>query len=86
VGGSWQLADSRWDDAANTREIAGYGLVNLRSRWQLNPELALKLKIDNLFDKEYATALYGVGWPSTYHPYRETGRTALLSLTWTPAL
>jgi vitamin B12 transporter len=86
VGGSWQLADSRWDDAANTREIAGYGLVNLRSRWQLNPELALRLKVDNLFDKEYATALYDVGWPSTYHPYRETGRTALLSLTWTPVI
>ena len=86
LGATWQLADSRWDDADNTREIAGYGLVNLRSRWQLNLELALKLKIDNLFDKEYATALYGVGWPATYHPYRETGRTALLSLTWTPAL
>jgi vitamin B12 transporter len=86
VGGSWQLADTRWDDAANTREIAGYGLVHLRGRWQLDPELALALKVTNLFDKEYATALYGVGWPATYHPYRETGRTLLLSLTWTPAL
>lgn len=86
VGATWQLADSRWDDAENTRRIGGYGLVNLRGRWQLRPELALSLKVDNLFDKEYTTALYGVGWPSTYYGYNEAGRTALLSLTWTPSL
>jgi len=86
LGGTWKLADSRWDDADNTRRIGGYGLVNLRGRWQVRPELALSLKINNLFDKEYTTALYGVGWPSTYYGYNEAGRTALLSLTWTPSL
>src|SRR5690606_21493576 len=34
VGGNWQLVSRSWDDAANAREIPGYGLLGLRASWQ----------------------------------------------------
>ena len=88
VGASWQAISSSYDDVANQREIPGHGLLDLRGSWQATPELAVGLKVDNLLDKTYARAQYSDGgWPvTTYSGYREPGRTALLSLSWTPAL
>ncbi|SDH85448.1 vitamin B12 transporter [Pseudomonas flavescens] len=87
VGASWQAVSSSYDDAANQRKIPGNGLLGLRGSWQATPELAVGLKVDNLLDKTYSRAQYSYGsWPVTnYSEYREEGRTAMLSLTWTPA-
>lgn len=86
LGASWQAVSSSYDDVDNQRELAGYGLLGLRGSWQASDEVQLALKLDNLLDKDYARAQYSVGWPSTYHDYREEGRTALFSVTWTPQL
>lgn len=90
VGGNWHLVSRSWDDAANTREIPGYGLLNLRAGWQATEALDLGLTVSNVLDKKYHNALYGVFDPvtfaSSYHPYRETGRAFMASVTWTPAL
>ncbi|WP_312515007.1 TonB-dependent receptor domain-containing protein [Stutzerimonas nitrititolerans] len=86
IGATWQLTSRSYDDAANTRELPGHGLLNLRSSWQATDELNLALKVDNLLDKDYARAYYGVGYPSQYYPYANEGRTALVSVTWTPEL
>lgn len=87
-GATWQALSRSYDDVDNQREIAGHGLLGLRGNWQATPELALGLKVDNVLDKGYSRAQYSDGsWPVTnYREYREEGRTALLSLTWTPAL
>lgn len=86
-GATWQAVSRTYDDVENQREIAGHGLLGLRGNWQATPELALGLKVDNALDKRYSRAQYSHGsWPVTnYSEYREEGRTALLSLTWTPA-
>ncbi len=89
VGGSWLLVSRAWNDADNTQAIDGHGLVNLRGSWQVRPSLKLALKVDNLLDRDYATALYSVynpDWSVSNYPYHESGRTALLSLTWTPQI
>ncbi len=86
VGATWQAVSRAYDDPANNREIAGYGLLGLRGSWQASEEVQLGLKLDNLLDKQYASTQYGTGWPATYSPHREEGRTALVSVTWTPSL
>lgn len=86
VGASWQAASRSYDDVDNDREIAGYGLLNLRGSWQATSEVQLALKIDNLLDKEYARTLYDHDFDGQYDAYREEGRTALVSVTWTPSL
>jgi vitamin B12 transporter len=90
VGATWLVIGSSYDDADNARQIAGKGLLNLRSAWQINKNIQLAFKVDNALDKQYTNALYAKYDPITfmpdYYPYQEEGRTALLSLTWTPSL
>lgn len=91
AGASWQLASSRFDDAANSRELSGYGTVDLRASWQSQPELLWEARITNLFDRDYALAMYqrpmGPFWtdPTQSYAYREAGRVALFAVTWSPS-
>lgn len=55
-GGEWRLAGRRYDDAANTRELRGYGVLNLHARYQLDKAWSLFARVDNLFDKRYEYA------------------------------
>ncbi|SFP67136.1 vitamin B12 transporter [Ectopseudomonas composti] len=91
AGMTWQALSGRYDDAANNREIAGYGLLGARVSWQMDEELLWQVKVDNLLDKDYSQALYSrpddpFFSSVSYYGYREEGRSALLSLTWTPQL
>ncbi|MBK4999851.1 TonB-dependent receptor [Pseudomonas sp. S31] len=84
VGANWQAVSASYDDEANRNRLGGYGLLGLRGAWAATDELKLELKLDNLLDKGYSRALYSYDGAS--YGYREEGRTALLSLTWTPVL
>ncbi len=53
VGASLIAQGSRYDDAANTIEVAGYGIVNLRGELALDKHWRLKGSIDNVADKTY---------------------------------
>ena len=67
-----QAAGARFDDAANTRRLGGYGLLNLRIGRALMPGLLLEGRIDNLADKVYELA----------RTYATPGRNAQLTLRW----
>ncbi|MGB2149327.1 MAG: hypothetical protein ACPHX6_07195, partial [Cobetia amphilecti] len=41
--------NSQYDDY----KIAGYGVVDLRTSWQVMPNVKLSAKLDNVFDREY---------------------------------
>lgn len=84
VGASWQAVSGSYDDEANRNRIGGYGLFGLRGSWAATDELKLELKLDNLLDKDYSRAQYS--YNGNNYDYREEGRTALLSVTWMPAL
>ena len=84
VGTSWRAVSGRYDDADNTRELGGYGLLSLRGTWQASEEVAFDLKLNNLFDKDYAEATYST--TNGRFGYNTEGRTALFAVTWTPEL
>ncbi|MCQ4325832.1 TonB-dependent receptor [Stutzerimonas stutzeri] len=92
VGAGWHISSTRYDNAANSRELSGYGVFDLRAAWQSHPELRWEAKVNNLFDRDYALATYdrpdGPNWfdPSRNYGYREAGRTLLFAMTWTPSL
>ncbi|MCP3431276.1 TonB-dependent receptor domain-containing protein [Stutzerimonas stutzeri] len=81
IGATWQAFSRSYDTLANTEELPGYGLLSLRSSWQATPEITLGLKVDNVLDKEYTRAIHWTG-----AEYMGEGRTALVSVTWTPSL
>ena len=84
VGANWRAVSGRYDNAANTIELGGYGLLGLRGSWRANEEMRLELKLNNLFDKDYAEATYGTS--NGRYGYNTEGRTALFAVTWTPTL
>ena len=84
VGTNLRAVSGRFDDAANTIELGGYGLVDLRGSWQASREVSFDLKLNNLFDKDYSDATYST--PNGRYGYNTEGCTALFAVTWTPEI
>lgn len=76
VGAGIQASGARFDNAANTRKLGGYALLNLNALLPLSREVKLQFNVDNVFNREYQTA-YG---------YASSPMTALVSLRWSPQL
>lgn len=55
-GAEWQLVGDRYDDAANRKPLAGYGLVNLLASYQLDREWQVFARANNVFDQRYELA------------------------------
>lgn len=86
VGGTWRAVAGRYDDAANTRALGGYGLLGLRGAWQATEEVAFDVKLNNLLNKDYADGQFNPAFAGVYEDYNTEGRTALFAVTWTPKL
>jgi vitamin B12 transporter len=74
-GGGVQASGQRWDDAANTRKLGGYALLNLDVQYALSRQLRLQLNIDNAFDRDYQTAT----------GFQQAPRTLMLGLRYSPS-
>lgn len=72
IGTEVQGAGKRYDDAANTQPLGGYGLVNLYASKALAEGFTLDARIDNLANKRYELA----------QTYATAGRNAQLTLRW----
>ncbi|HZW26574.1 MAG TPA: TonB-dependent receptor [Gallionella sp.] len=75
VGGEWQHSGVRADIDINTfarTTLAGYDVVNLTARYELDKQLGLSLRVDNLFNKDYMLA----------HGYNTLGRTLYVGLSY----
>ena len=83
-GMSLLIESERMQDKANIQESAGYGLFNLRTAYNFNKELKVQFKVDNVFDKEYVTRSYSFGFPSSWEDYNNFGRSAFVSVVYTP--
>ena len=74
LGAEWQAVGRRWDNAANTNRLGGYGLVNLYASTRIAREWDLLARIDNLGDKQYQVA----------RGYATPPRSLYVGLRWTP--
>ena len=74
LGAEWLAASKRYDNAANTNVLGGYGRVNLYASTTIAREWQLLARIDNLGDRDYRLA----------RGYATPGRTFYVGLRWTP--
>ena len=74
LGAELQASGRRFDNAANTLVLGGYGLVNLYASTRLARDYTLLARIDNLGDKAYELA----------RTYATPGRTLYVGLKWSP--
>ena len=76
LGGEWQLSAHRFDNAANTSRLAGYGVVNLFASARVANDWQLLVRLDNVANRKYELA----------RGYAQAGRTVYTELRWTPGL
>ena len=62
LGGVFTAFDERYDNAANTLRLGGYGTLDLLADWRPAPRWTLGLRLNNLGNKAYETA-YGYNQP-----------------------
>ena len=46
----------RFDDAANTRRMGGYGIINVAAEWSVAPGWSVLVRGDNVLDRNYELA------------------------------
>lgn len=70
AGARLRAEDDRWDDAANTRKLAGYGVVDLQGEYRVARDWRVQARVANVFDRQYETVSY----------YNQPGRAVYLTL------
>lgn len=73
-GGELLAEDGRYDDVANSRRVAGYGIVNLNVQRKLNDAVTAQASVENVFDKAYETVAY----------FNQAGRGVYFTLRYAP--
>ena len=86
IGATLTAVSSSYANPANSSELPGYGLLDLRASWQASDALVFDLKLANVLDKEYSRLLYSYSQDWQEYGYRELPFTAMLGFTWTPEL
>ena len=72
AGATLAAFSHRFDNAANTVRLGGYGTLDLRAEWAFLPQARLGLRINNVADKTYRTVL----------GYDQPGREGFVTLRW----
>jgi len=62
TGATFVAFDERFDNAANSLRLGGYGTVDLHADWRFQPDLSLGVRLNNVGDKRYET-VYGYNQP-----------------------
>ena len=71
LGVEYVASSLRYDDAADTRKLGGYGIVNLTLEWPFAKGFTLLVRGDNVFDKNYQLAAdYSTGGATVYAAIR----------------
>lgn len=71
-------ASTRYNNAANTKTMSGYMLLNLTASYRLNPEWKLEARANNVLDKNYVLAYTGNS--ATSVPYNTAGSNVFVGL------
>ena len=74
LGGSLVHTGKRFDDSANTRELAGHTTADVYLDYAVNREWKVQTKLNNVTDKQYET-IYG---------YNQPGRAVYVTLNYQP--
>ena len=76
----WLVVGEYWLDAANEHRYPGHELLNLRGQWRPAPGWAVRLRLNNALDRDYADrADYAFG---TYRYFPGRDRALFAELAW----
>ncbi len=75
-------SSERFNNAANTKRMDGYALVNLTASYAVNPDWSVEARANNVFDKNYVLAYTGNS--ATSVAYETPGANLFVGLRWQP--
>ena len=64
LGAEYMFTGKRYDDAANTLVMGGYGVTNLSASYDFSRRVGISVRWDNVFNKDYAN-VYGYNPPGS---------------------
>lgn len=64
LGAEYQFVGKRYEDVDNTNRLGGYGLLHLTSAYDISKNVAVQVRWNNVFDKDYQSA-YGYNMPGS---------------------
>lgn len=64
LGGQYRFVGHRYDELSNRTRLGGYGLLDLTASYTFTPKVAVQVRWNNVFDKNYANA-YGYNMPGS---------------------
>ena len=79
AGASLKLQGHSYNNASNTQRLSGFSVVDLRARYAFSPAWAVEARVQNLFDKDYFTAMDFSG-----NGYQSLDRSGFISLVYQP--
>ncbi len=80
IGATLRAESERYDDVANTTKLSGYSTTSIRMSYQVSDQWVVEAHVDNVFDKQYSTALdFSLG------QYKAIGREGFLTVRYTPS-
>ena len=82
VGAEAVATSLRYNNAANTKQLDGYALVNLTASYAFHPDWNLEARANNIFDKDYVLAFTGNGIASP--AYQTPGANIFVGIRWQP--
>jgi vitamin B12 transporter len=74
LGAEVVASSYRYDDATNTRRLAGYGILNLTVEWEVAKGWTAFARADNVFDRDYQLSI----------DFSTGGATLFAGLRWRP--
>lgn len=74
LGTALHAVGERYDDAANSRQLADYFTMDLRAAYQINKMWQIQARVSNIFDEDYEMAAF----------YPQAGRSWLITLRYQP--
>lgn len=80
VGASFIAESDRYNDAANTSLLPGYGTLDVRAAWNFLPGWSASVKVDNVLDRRYATSQGNDSVTFEPFDYLAAGRTFMASV------
>ena len=74
----------RYNDENNNYKISGYSVTNLIADYKINNELALNLRLNNLFNRDYSLALNTFDNSGSIIKYQTPGSSFFINLRYEP--
>ena len=78
----------QWNEVGKTRnnnyKISGYSVTNLIADYKINNELALNLRLNNLFNRDYSLALNTFDNSGSIIKYQTPGSSFFINLRYEP--